>query len=72
MNQFLIGGIFISLIISLICVVMIVRINHQILKFDEDDIMVDELSDHVKKYVIISLITTLSMFLLLLIWLFTK
>lgn len=67
MNQFLIGGIFISLIISLICVVMIVRINHQILKFDEDDIMVDELSDHVKKYVIISLITTLSMFLLLLI-----
>lgn len=72
MNQVLIGGIFISLIISLICVVMIVRINHQILKFDEDDIMVDELSDHVKKYVIISLITTLSMFLLLLIWLFTK
>ncbi len=72
MNQVLIGGIFISLIISLICVIMIVRINHQVLKLDEDDIMVDELSDHVKKYVIISLVTTLSMFLFLLAWLFIK
>lgn len=72
MNQVLIGGIFISLIISLICVIMIVRINHQVLKLDEDDIMVNELSDHVKKYVIISLVTTLSMFLFLLAWLFIK
>lgn len=72
MNQILITGIAIFLGVSLFCVMMIVRINHQVLKLDEDDTMVDELLDRLKKFVIISLITTLSMFLLLLTWLLTK